>query len=87
MIGLNLLLIAGFCIAAVAVWFSISVSSFMISLNIGLVLCVVGVEIAKMYCPDTQYQWKENKKVVLINLALVLAAANISTLLFMKSLA
>lgn len=85
--GLNLLLICGSLIALVAVWFSISVSSFMIYLNVGLVLCVVGIEIAKVMSPDTQYSWHENKKLSFINLSMVLAAANISTLLFMRSLA
>jgi hypothetical protein len=84
--GINILLIALVAAAAILAYFSISVSTVMVSVNLIAIAFVIGVEVVKLMSPDDEYKWAENRKFAFIHLSSVIVAANLSVLLLLKNL-
>jgi hypothetical protein len=84
--GIHIIFIVLAVAAAMLAYFSISVSSVMITVNLIAIGFVVAIETAKVITPDSDYSWAENRKFAFIDLCAVLVAANLSVLLLLKML-
>lgn len=83
----NVLITALVILACVLVYFSVTVTSIMLTINIAAVLAVAGIEVMKVVSDDADYSWSDNRKFALLNLATVVVAVNLSVLFLVRGAA